>query len=479
MSASTARRTLRSFVIAAGILATLAFVVVGLSFRLQTYGDGSIFSYAVATREVWAFHWHNIATRAATWALAMAPGEATVALTGAPAAGVFVYGLFFFAAPAVGLAATFALDRAPGRPYFVFACAANALLAPLVFGFTTEMWIAHALFWPAFAGAMTAPSSLVPSLVLAPLVAALALAHEGGLVLGFGIVVATGLHGLRDARFLRALVCYGLALAAWFAINYALQPDSYFGEVRLRAASEFFEARIFASPLMLLIAAALAAYAALCALLSAVAPRRAALVATALVAGALVLWWALFDTALHADNRYYLRTILLLGTCGFAAVVGLTQLAGEDTFVARLAPLKRVLNLVAGERFVRAAIGAVVLVLCIHVVETAKFVRGFAAYRDAIRALALGDAADPQLGAPFLVSSKRIGDDLNRLSWFSTTPYLSALVADFRPKRLVVDPAGNYFWLSCATAREAAQAPRAAPAQTREMIRVYSCLHRD
>ncbi|MEI2734353.1 MAG: hypothetical protein V9G24_05710 [Rhodoblastus sp.] len=83
-----------------------------------------------------------------------------------------------------------------------------------------------------------------------------------------------------------------------------------------------------------------------------------------------------------------------------------------------------------------------------------------------------------QLGAPFFVSSQRIGPELNRLSWFSTTPYLSAVVADFTPKRLVVDPAGNYFWLSCATATAATQAQRAVSQETREMIRVYSCLHR-
>ncbi|MCC2104704.1 MAG: hypothetical protein KDJ20_12110, partial [Hyphomicrobiales bacterium] len=63
-------------------------------------------------------------------------------------------------------------------------------------------------------------------------------------------------------------------------------------------------------------------------------------------------------------------------------------------------------------------------------------------------------------------------------SWFSTTPYLSALVAHFKPKRLVIDPKGNYFWLSCATATQAARAKRAVPEETREMIRVYSCLHR-
>ena len=84
---SDARRALRRFVVAAGLVAAALSVIVGLAFDLQTYGDGSIFSYAVATREVWAFHWHNIATRAATYALTMAPGEITVALTGAPSAG--------------------------------------------------------------------------------------------------------------------------------------------------------------------------------------------------------------------------------------------------------------------------------------------------------------------------------------------------------------------------------------------------------
>lgn len=126
----------------------------------------------------------------------------------------------------------------------------------------------------------------------------------------------------------------------------------------------------------------------------------------------------------------------------------------------------------------RALAGAVALVLVVHVVETAKFVVGWSAYRGAVRALATGATADPQLGAPYFVSSRRIPADLNRLSWFSTTPYLSALVAGFQPKRLVIDPAGNYFWLSCATATANATAARAVPVRTREMIRFYSCLHR-
>jgi len=472
-------RLLRRLVVAAGCTAALLFILVGLVFQLQTYGDGSIFSYAVATQEVWAFHWHNIATRLATYALTLAPGEMAVAATGSPSAGVFVYGLFLFAAPAVSLAATFVLDRAPRRPYFVFACASTVLFAPLCFGFPTEMWIAHALFWPAFACAMSVPVSAPSTALLAALIAALVLSHEGGLVLGFGIVVATALRGLRDPRFLGAIACAALAVGAWLAINRFVQPDSYFGEVRLRAASEFFEPKIFASPLLLLLMATLVGYGVVCALLSRAAARTAPLAAGLIVACALCLWWALFDRALHADNRYYLRTILLIGTCAFAALVGLMQLAREQGIVARAPFLVPALDALRAPSVARATLGAVLLVALVHFVETAKFLRGFTAYRASVKALALGEAADPALGAPFLVSARRIGADLNRLSWFSTTPYLSALVADFRPRRLVVDPAGNYFWLSCATATEAALAPRAAPRETRDMIRVYSCLHRN
>ena len=475
---SDARRALRRFVVAAGLVAAALFVFVGLAFDLQTYGDGSIFSYAVATREVWAFHWHNIATRAATYALTLAPGEVTVALTGAPSAGVFVYGLFLFVAPAASLAATFALDRDGERPYFVAACAATALLAPLVFGFPTEMWIAVALFWPTFSCAMTCRVSSASSALLAVLTCALVLSHEGGLVLGFGMVVATALRGFRDARFFRALASYGFAVVAWLVVNQVAQPDSYFGDVRLRAASEFFEAKIFASPLLMLLVSALVGYALALAAFSRIASRRAPLIASLVVLAALVLWWARFDPALHADNRYYLRTILLIGTCAFAAAAGLMRLADEKTVVSRTAPLARALAFLKTDLFTRGAVGAMSLVLVVHGVETAKFVDGFVAYRAAVRSLATGDAADPELGAPFFVSSKRIAGDLDRLSWFSTTPYLSALVAHFKPKRLVIDPKGNYFWLSCATATQAARAKRAVPEETREMIRVYSCLHR-
>jgi hypothetical protein len=64
------------------------------------------------------------------------------------------------------------------------------------------------------------------------------------------------------------------------------------------------------------------------------------------------------------------------------------------------------------------------------------------------------------------------------LEWFSTIPYLSAILSNFGPNRLVIDPAGNYFWLSCATATHSMEKPLVVPLHTRELIRTYSCLHR-
>jgi hypothetical protein len=114
----------------------------------------------------------------------------------------------------------------------------------------------------------------------------------------------------------------------------------------------------------------------------------------------------------------------------------------------------------------------------VHVVETAKFVAGWRHYRAAVAALATSNDSDPALGDPRFVSSQRIPSSLNQLSWFSTTPYLSVIVANFVPNRLVIDPTGNYYWLSCATATENDNAARATPKESRDLVRIYSCLHR-
>ncbi|MDE2362572.1 MAG: hypothetical protein KGM42_07830 [Hyphomicrobiales bacterium] len=470
-----AARMLRRLVVVAGVGASVVFIPVGLYFRLQTYGDGSIFSYAVAVEDVWRFHWRNIVVRATVWLFNLLPGELAVAATGSPAAGVFVYGALSFSMQAVGLFATARLDRTQGRLFFFAACASTALLCPLVFGFPTEMLVAHALFWPTLACAFGAPRTGASAFALFALTLALVFSHEAALPLAFGIVAALALRSFRDPGFLRALACFVAAAAIWFAADHVFPPDAYFAEVRARAAGEFFDARSLAFPELRLIGVALAAYAIVGGAFRFRA--RGTLAAALAVLAGLAIRQIGFDDTLHADARYYARTILLIGASLFAFVACLAVLAQEGAPIGRLRALERALVALRSPAAARGMIGAMAIVLCVHVTETIKFLAAWTDYRAAVRTLATGAAADPALGAPFFVSSRRIAPALDRLAWFSTTPYLSALVADFRPTRLVIDPAGNYFWITCAiaTANAAKQTP--VPAATRDMIRVYACAH--
>src|SRR5712671_2070865 len=195
---------LRALVIGVGVCWSVAFVAIALSYELQLYADGAMFSYAVAVGDVWAFHWHNISGRMSVFLLTLWPAEIYVGLGGNPAAGIVVYGLLFYLAPLAGLIATFAADRSRGRLIFVYACASTALLCPLVFGFPTEMWLAHALFWPALAVSHYAKRTVVATALVFVMVLALAFTHEGALVLAFAIVATLALRGLRDVLFLRA-----------------------------------------------------------------------------------------------------------------------------------------------------------------------------------------------------------------------------------------------------------------------------------
>src|SRR5262249_10811946 len=171
--------SLPTYVVAAGIASALLFVVIGLGYQLQLFADGSIFSYSVAVQDSWAFHWHNIAGRLFVYLIAEAPAELYVALTNDARGGIALYGLLSFTTQLLGLLATWLSDRSPGRVIFTFACASTACLCPLVFGFPSEMWVAHAVFWPTLA------------------VCHYARANTAGRPLGFSSLPALGLTHVR------------------------------------------------------------------------------------------------------------------------------------------------------------------------------------------------------------------------------------------------------------------------------------------
>ena len=467
---------LRILVIGVGLCWSVAFIVVALGYRLELYADGAMFSYAVAVQDVWAFHWHNISGRMSVFLLSLWPAEIYVGLSGNPAAGIIVYGALFYAAPLAGLIGTFAADRSPDRSIFVTACGSTALLCPLVFGFPTEMWLAHALFWPALAVSHHAERTIGGGALVFVMMLMLAFCHEGALVLAFGIVATLAPRGWRDAAFLRAAAALGLVLLLSVASKIALPPDEYYAEVLVRAAKHFFDPAIFEVGIVLLLLAVLALYPVIYLMLTRPAPRIAYLYAAAVLIAILAAYWLWLDHAIHASSRYYLRTALVILTplFGAFATLGAVREGERPPFPVRV--LQQTFS--ALRKHARPLAAVFMLLTLVHMVETAKFVAAWTAYRTAITALATGDQSDPDLGDPRFVSSKRIATDLEQLSWFSTTPYLSAVLAAFTPNRLAIDPAGNYFWLSCATAMANEQAPRAVPTETRRLVRIYSCLHR-
>lgn len=452
-----ARRSLHRLVISTGIGASILFVVIGVSFDLQMFGDGSIFSYAVAAQDAWAFHWHNIPGRLFTYAFAYIPAEIFVALTGSAKVGMAIYGVLFFSAPFFGLLATYLADRGSGRVIFFYGCFSTACLCPLVFGAPTEMWMAHAVFWPALAICLYAPINARGTASVFFALMFLAFTHEGAIIFAATILFALFLRGWRNTVFLRALGAFCVVIAIWLIVKLTILPDDYIAGVLSAAAHRFIDIRNLGDPVFLLLLATLAAYAIALAILrrSAKAPLYACIACTL----ALAAYWIWFDTSLLAEARYNLRTVLLIVTPVFGVL-------------AAMRIQERSIN-------PRAVAGALALILLIHTVETAKFVKGWMDYKATVRTLAIGATSDPALGDPLFVSSQRIGAKLNRLAWNSTTPYLSVLVApDLKPARLVADPSTGYFWLSCDTAKSSEQTSTAIPAESRRLIRLYSCLHR-
>jgi hypothetical protein len=472
-------RSLRALAIAAGLCSAILFIVVGVSFRLQMYGDGSLFSYSVAVEDAWAFHSHNIPGRLFTYIYSLAPAEAYVHTTHDADGGISLYGFLFFAAQLLGLIATFVVDRSKGHIIATYACGSTACLCPLVFGFPTETWMAHALFWPTLALCHYTPRGIRGTVVLFFALLMLVFTYEGAVAFALAIVTTLLFRGMWNAAFIRAATALLAVLLIWVFVKATVHPDDYYATVLTRAAWHVLDPNLLTDDLVLLLFGALVGYGIVFFALQRLLPATA-IFSVSIVTLALVAHWIWFDHALHAENRYYLRTALLIAIPIFGGLCAAYACRVDGDLIAGVPLLPRLLSALANDGAVRLATGALALLMLIHTVETAKFVTAWTHYKGAVRALATGTASDPALGDAHFVSSSRIGADLNRLSWFSTTQFLSVLVApDFAPARLVIDPRReNYFWLTCKVATANENADRAIPVESRRLIRVYSCLHR-
>jgi hypothetical protein len=470
---------LRLFCVALGLCWAALFPIVALRYQLQTYGDGSLFAYALAAQEAWAFHWHNISGRATVYLLAHAPAEAYLALTGNASGAIALYGLLFFSAPLLGLWATFALDRTPKRTLFIFACVSTGASLPLVYGFPTEMWVAHALFWPTLAQALDADDSRRSRLLQTALFAALVLTHGGGVVLAFVVLAALGLRGLRDVRLIRAAKSLGVALVLWAFMLVNFRPDAYIADAISGAAFNFINVENVIVPATRLMAIALTIYSLLYLGARRLGVAHAHMKVVVIVAASLVAYWTLLDESVLTEMRYPMRTAVMALTPTLGLLAAAYALSETGSLRLLSGPIEQVLDLLRRTCHPHFLAGALMLVTLMHAVETAKFTAGWSTYLTSVRNLAMSAASDPQLGSPRFVSAHRLGEERNQFAWGSTTHFLSVLVAPgMKPERLVVDPDTNYFWLSCPTATANMAVARRIPLESRQMIRTHACLHR-
>ena len=384
-----------------------------------------------------------------------------------------------FSAPLLGLLLTMAADRTSGRVIFGYACLSTACLCPLVFGAPTEMWMAHALFWPVLAVCLCAPANLRGMAAVFFGLLALVFTHEGAVVLAAAILFAVFLRGGRDAVFGRALGVFVAAMTVWLLVKITIRPDDYIAGVLAAAAYKFIDIRNLAEPAFLLLLAALAGYGIAVVLLRKLSPAKAQFYAACACAAALAVYWVWFDRSLLAEARYNLRTVLLIATPALGVLAVMQAMHEDERRKSPFPFLAQVAGAVEKSLNPRLIFGAILLTMLVYTVETSKFVRAWIDYKAAVRTLATGTGSDPALGNPLFVSSRRLGAELNRLAWTSTTPYLSVLVAPgLAPTRLVVDPDTGYFWLSCETATKSKRTSTAIPAEGRRLIRLYACLHR-
>src|ERR1035441_7298215 len=111
------------------------------------------------------------------------------------------------------------------------ACLSTACLCPLVFGAPTEMWMAHAVFWPVLAVCLCAPTNLRGAATVFVGLLALVFTHEGAIILSAAILFAIFLRGWRDEIFVRALRAFFVVITIWLIVKMTIRPDDYIAGV--------------------------------------------------------------------------------------------------------------------------------------------------------------------------------------------------------------------------------------------------------
>lgn len=464
-------------IIVAGVVFAAIFPVLALAFDLAAFADGSAFSYAVSAGIGWEFHWRHISNRITVYLLAYVPSEALGAATGSARAAYGLYTLIFFSAPLAGLLATSWLDRTRGKVFTVACAVCTLAVLPLILPFPSELIFSHALFFPALALAQR-DGGWRPALALTLVMCALLNTHEGAVILGALVVASTLLAFPKHALLLRAGAAFTLAFGVWLAIRVNVQPSDYVGTAIARAAMYFLMYENWGQRAVFWALSTAALTFALAYLANAMAGWRGVLTVITAGIGCAAAVFALVDPPVHGAQRYGVRIVVLTLLALAAGVASLAHARNERTGQWLLAhePAWLTARL---HRLAAPAVAALIVTFCLHVIEEARFMAAWRVYTNDVRALAMSDSSNPELGDSAFVSTQLLPTRRDEMWWNSTTLYLSIMLAPgFEPRRLVIDPAGGYFWLNCKSATASRDQYSPMPLAARTMVATFNCKNR-
>ena len=191
-----------------------------------------------------------------------------------------------------------------------------------------------------------------------------------------------------------SLKCIGalsIVMPIWLFMKLTFPPDGYYAPVFVRSALHFFDATIFETDLSLLVFGALTTYLLAFILLWRRTQSKAWLYASLIVTIELAVYWVWFDQGLHATNRYYMRTALVI----VAPVLGVLAVAKRSDAERWRLPfevprLMGFINADKGRGAIRTVFGMFCVITLVYAVETIKFVVAWSDYKTAVRALAMG-----------------------------------------------------------------------------------------
>lgn len=441
----SARQATLLYVLSAGLLAIGA--VAGAVCGVMAFADGGYFVFGMATGDPWHLFWNNVPQRAAAYVITIAPLEWALDRGLLSVASLLpIYSAVFLGFPVACMAlAPLSLGREQRR-LLIYPALALAGIAPLLYGFPTEVWLMLGAFWVVLFTVIGRARARARLAVFALSLPVLLFLHDLGILLSLVILGFVALRALLDReKRVTAGVMLGVALpvlACWLWVKlYVPIPDPVFARQIAGNGAQMLDPRLMlkSGPL---VAIALATLLVLGLAWRRVDRGRAAIAAVLLFAVMVAAGGYMLKPFI--PGHYTLRILVTGINLGLAGLAFMSDVSGTPRPRPAYAGMSGWTVLLA------------TAVIAQQAVMTGFFLRDWSTYRSTLGGLASAPARTPDLDLADLGPALAGADArtrrivLTQMNWGWPTLYQNYVLSNFRPHRLFVHMRHANV-LSCAT----------------------------